>query len=48
MHKLKAGFYDRLYMFLTPLAYSIFVAAFGLALNLLMPKMGLDLRHSGG
>ncbi len=36
---LKPDFMTGLYMFLTPLAYSIFVAAFGLALNLLMPKM---------
>ena len=35
---LKPDFMTVLYMFLTPLAYSIFVASFGLAVNLLMPK----------
>jgi ABC-2 type transport system permease protein len=36
---LRPGLTTGIYMFLTPLAYSLFVAPFGLAVNLLMPKL---------
>jgi ABC-2 type transport system permease protein len=36
---LRPGLETGLYLFLTPLAYSFFVAPFGLAVNLLLPKL---------